>query len=74
MCAYALNIVGKIKKNLFNYFNYYFMSVINQKSFKFNFILGIKEVIYGCYNDRFGGNGSVLKLHEHIPNKYKSIG
>lgn len=36
--------------------------------------LGIKEVIYGCYNDRFGGNGSVLKLQDHIPNKYKSIG
>lgn len=27
-------------------------------------ILGIKEVFYGCANDKFGGCGSILSLHE----------
>lgn len=35
---------------------------------------GIKEVIYGCSNERFGGNGSVLNLNDRFPNKYKSFG
>ncbi|XP_014508221.1 tRNA-specific adenosine deaminase 2 isoform X3 [Vigna radiata var. radiata] len=26
-------------------------------------ILGIKEVFYGCSNDKFGGCGSILSLH-----------
>ena len=26
-------------------------------------IIGIKKVIYGCANERFGGNGSVLNVH-----------
>lgn len=25
--------------------------------------LGIKKVIFGCYNERFGGCGSILSLH-----------
>jgi len=25
--------------------------------------LGIKKVHFGCYNDRFGGNGSILSVH-----------
>ncbi len=27
-------------------------------------LLGIKHVYYGCQNDRFGGCGSILSLHE----------
>lgn len=26
-------------------------------------VLGIKEVYYGCANDKFGGCGSILSLH-----------
>jgi len=26
--------------------------------------MGIKEVYYGCANDRFGGNGSVLGVNK----------
>ncbi|KAK6204430.1 cytidine deaminase-like protein [Scheffersomyces amazonensis] len=39
--------------------------------------LGINQVIYGCSNDRFGGNGTVLSIHNDkklIGNTYKSIG
>ena len=25
---------------------------------------GIKRVYFGCHNDRFGGNGSVLSVHD----------
>ncbi len=27
--------------------------------------LNIGKVVYGCGNDRFGGNGSVLSIHQH---------
>ncbi|KAK2076110.1 hypothetical protein QBZ16_001446 [Prototheca wickerhamii] len=27
-------------------------------------VLGLKEVIFGCPNDKFGGNGSILSVHE----------
>lgn len=27
-------------------------------------VLGFKEVIFGCPNDKFGGNGSILSVHE----------
>lgn len=30
--------------------------------------LGIRHVYFGCSNDRFGGNGSILSVH--IPNQY----
>ncbi|XP_065621533.1 LOW QUALITY PROTEIN: tRNA-specific adenosine deaminase TAD2 [Quercus suber] len=30
-------------------------------------ILGIKEVCYGCANDKFGGCGSILSLHLESP-------
>lgn len=40
--------------------------------------LGIGEVIYGCANDRFGGNGTVLSIHnddrEDVANNYNSYG
>lgn len=26
--------------------------------------LGVREIYFGCHNDRFGGCGSVLNLHE----------
>jgi len=26
--------------------------------------LGVKRVVYGCANDKFGGNGTVLNVHE----------
>ncbi|KAF7054021.1 hypothetical protein CFC21_061795 [Triticum aestivum] len=29
-------------------------------------ILGIREVYYGCPNDKFGGCGSVMSLHESL--------
>jgi len=29
--------------------------------------LGIKDVYYGCANDRFGGCGSVLGVNEELP-------
>lgn len=25
--------------------------------------VGIKKVVFGCHNDRFGGNGSILSIH-----------
>ena len=27
-------------------------------------IAGIKHVVFGCENDKFGGNGSILSLHK----------
>lgn len=27
-------------------------------------LIGIKKVYFGCYNQKFGGNGSILNLHE----------
>lgn len=39
--------------------------------------LGIGKVIFGCGNDRFGGNGTVLPIHKDtsLPNKpYLSVG
>lgn len=27
-------------------------------------IVGIRKVVYGCANDRFGGCGTVLSIHE----------
>lgn len=32
-------------------------------------ILGIREVFYGCANDKFGGCGSILPLHESSSEK-----
>ncbi|GJE84810.1 nucleoside deaminase [Phanerochaete sordida] len=40
--------------------------------------LGIKEVYYGCGNDRFGGCGSVLGVNEAVPHPrhpaYRAVG
>lgn len=30
-------------------------------------ICGIKHVVFGCENDKFGGNGSILSLHMFNP-------
>lgn len=27
-------------------------------------LLGVEKVVYGCGNERFGGNGSILKIHQ----------
>jgi tRNA-specific adenosine deaminase 2 len=35
---------------------------------------GIKKVVYGCKNDKFGGNGSILSLHLSNPHQYPSEG
>ncbi|EGR30624.1 tRNA-specific adenosine deaminase, putative [Ichthyophthirius multifiliis] len=39
-------------------------------------IIGIKETYFGCYNDRFGGNGTVLELNtgNNGAQSYKSFG
>ncbi|XP_065618301.1 tRNA-specific adenosine deaminase TAD2-like isoform X1 [Quercus suber] len=37
-------------------------------------ILGIKEVCYGCANDKFGGCGSILSLHLGSSEPLKSHG
>ncbi|XP_057488509.1 tRNA-specific adenosine deaminase TAD2-like [Actinidia eriantha] len=37
-------------------------------------ILGIKEVYYGCANDKFGGCGSILSLHSSSPEPLLSGG
>ena len=26
-------------------------------------LAGVKRVVYGCDNDKFGGNGSILSIH-----------
>jgi tRNA-specific adenosine deaminase 2 len=26
---------------------------------------GVRHVYFGCHNDRFGGNGSILDVHEN---------
>ena len=28
---------------------------------------GVKKVVFGCENDKFGGNGSILSLHRFGP-------
>ncbi|KAK3430980.1 hypothetical protein EUGRSUZ_E02201 [Eucalyptus grandis] len=37
-------------------------------------IIGIKEVYYGCANDKFGGCGSILSLHSSSSEACISIG
>ena len=37
-------------------------------------IMGIKRVYFGCKNDKFGGNGSVLYVNQMPPHLYQSIG
>eukprot|EP01035_Chromulina_nebulosa_P018920 gene18920-24724_t len=32
-------------------------------------ILGIKRVVFGCHNERFGGNGSILSLNNCVNEK-----
>lgn len=31
-------------------------------------IFGIKKVYFGCKNDKFGGNGSIMDIHKGIFN------
>lgn len=39
-------------------------------------LLQIKRVVFGCRNDRFGGCGSILNVHEaqHAPHRYPAQG
>jgi len=32
--------------------------------------VGIRRVFFGCFNDRFGGCGSVLPIHSGTPSKF----
>ncbi len=34
---------------------------------------GIKKVVFGCENDKFGGNGSILSLHKFGKDHYEVI-
>eukprot|EP01032_Pedospumella_encystans_P016369 gene16369-18679_t len=33
--------------------------------------VGVKKVYFGCHNDRFGGNGSILPIHNDV--KYTPV-
>mmetsp|Transcript_6832 Transcript_6832/g.10265 ORF Transcript_6832/g.10265 Transcript_6832/m.10265 type:complete len:177 (-) Transcript_6832:217-747(-) len=33
--------------------------------------VGVRKVIFGCHNTRFGGNGSILSLHHESPSPYE---
>ncbi|XP_073062706.1 tRNA-specific adenosine deaminase TAD2 isoform X1 [Primulina eburnea] len=35
-------------------------------------IIGIKEVYYGCANEKFGGCGSIMSLHKYSSGEYTS--
>jgi hypothetical protein len=34
--------------------------------YHYHYKLGVKKVYFGCHNDRFGGNGSILSVHTDI--------
>lgn len=37
--------------------------------------IGLKKVVFGCANERFGGNGTILKVHQEGPGElYDSFG
>jgi tRNA-specific adenosine deaminase 2 len=37
-------------------------------------LCGVKGVVYGCENEKFGGNGSILSLHKFPGKEYYSKG
>ena len=37
-------------------------------------LIHIKEVYYGCDNEKFGGNGSILSLNKGPGHKYQTYG
>eukprot|EP01016_Furgasonia_blochmanni_P002326 TRINITY_DN10913_c0_g1_i2.p1 TRINITY_DN10913_c0_g1~~TRINITY_DN10913_c0_g1_i2.p1 ORF type:complete len:161 (-),score=17.45 TRINITY_DN10913_c0_g1_i2:28-510(-) len=38
-------------------------------------LVGIRKVFFGCWNERFGGNGSILSLHNSLSfHKYDILG
>ena len=37
-------------------------------------LIEIKKVYFGCYNEKFGGNGSILSIHLGPGKSYESIG
>ena len=34
-------------------------------------LAGVKRVVFGCRNDKFGGNGSILSLNMFAGEKYE---
>ena len=58
MCGYALNLMS--------------IFILKSKA-KLIFLLDIKLVYYGCKNERFGGNGSVMQTNIMFPHSYNSI-
>jgi tRNA-specific adenosine deaminase 2 len=65
MCAMALSILGlscfdcvySPAKTVFLYWNFCFDAF-------FFLWAGIRHVFYGCANDKFGGCGSIMSLHD----------
>ncbi len=37
-------------------------------------LMKIKKAYFGCWNERFGGNGSILDTQIMAPNHYQTIG
>jgi len=37
-------------------------------------LMKIKKVYFGCWNDRFGGNGSIIDTQKMAPHHYETIG
>lgn len=37
-------------------------------------LMKIKKAYFGCWNERFGGNGSILDTQSMAPNHYQTIG
>jgi tRNA-specific adenosine deaminase 2 len=65
MCATALSILGMNCFNCF-YSSAKLFSCLGFFSFdRFGFVsAGIRQVYFGCANDKFGGCGSIMSLHE----------
>jgi tRNA-specific adenosine deaminase 2 len=65
MCATALSILGMNCFNCF-YSPAKLFSCLGFFSFdRFGFVwTGIRQVYFGCANDKFGGCGSIMSLHE----------
>lgn len=64
MCATALSILGLFRFNCV----YSLAKLFSVQSFSFDMFCflwaGIRQVYFGCANDKFGGCGSIMSLHE----------
>lgn len=67
MCAASLSILGMLIESYYImkvYFSFFFsLFSLTNLSVTCSPLSGIKEVYYGCANDKFGGCGSILSLH-----------